>query len=32
MIMNEQKRQKKQEQMKITRGTISITRKILLEY
>jgi hypothetical protein len=32
MIMNEQKRQKKQEEMKITSGTISITKKILLEY
>jgi hypothetical protein len=30
--MNEQKKQKKQENMKITSGTISITRKIMLEY
>jgi hypothetical protein len=30
--MKEQKKQKKQEKMKITSGTISITRKIVLEY
>jgi hypothetical protein len=30
--MNEQKKQKKQEKMKITSGTINITRKIMLEY